>query len=689
MWIYQIPAYAPADLTTGDDVALTVLDGGPFTPVTNTPASRFPQGGTTVVGASVADDNHDASISDDGSAIAFVSTRDLVTGGNSFPSNDNDEIFIFRQGGSISQVTRTARGPIWDPIYSKNPTISGDGSRVVFASTGDDPIDNPSSSTNFDTGSNPDTSRNEEIFTANLGSGLPTGGRQVTTTTPTSPGALVNILDLGKRMSRNGRFIAFDSYADLANEHGGVNQTSFATYLYDHDGSTFRRIGARSNADSEATGGDVQRFPGFTDYDGTGLPATFVLTTRMNITAAGTVPTNESDGLNTSDFRPVQFYSYPLGLPPANATFTRLTKFPAGQTIFLPQSQALPSNSVDRTAFNLALTEMGTGNPDGLSEAFYLYLPNEVTETTPTVEFLTGASALPVHSTSPTPTPSPGPSPSPTPTPSPTPSPTPTPAPTPSPSPTGTPVPTPTPVTPASVLGLSPGMLATITFDPPGLPIVPRTVAGSIDQRFNLPMELSGVTMAINGATVGLKSVGDGQITFVTPPGLLITSQGVRYPYVVNNNGEVFRGEISFVSSRPDIFTRPPTPPGPNGRADARNAVNDTPEPFSVTTNGAATVLRLRATGILSHGVANLVVRIGPFTITGAEILTGATQVEPGVYEFDFRLAPQMAGAGDQPIILQGVVGSESFFSRLDDTAPRILINGTTTTTRVRRVRRR
>lgn len=184
--------------------------------------------------------------------------------------------------------------------------------------------------------------------------------------------------------------------------------------------------------------------------------------------------------------------------------------------------------------------------------------------------------------------------------------------------------------------------------------------------------------MAINGATVGLKSVSDDEITFVTPPGMPITSQGVRYPYVVNYNGEVFRGEISFVSSRPDIFTIPPTPPGPNGRADVRNVSNSPPtfEPFEVTTNGAPTVLRLRATGILDLTASQLVVRIGSFNISGAEILTGARQVEPGVYEVDFRLAPQMAGAGDQPIILQGIVGAESFLSRLDDTAPRVLIAG-------------
>ena len=212
----------------------------------------------------------------------------------------------------------------------------------------------------FNCGSNPDTSRNEEIFTADLTAGSLAGCRQLTTTTPTNPGDLVNILDLGKRMSRNGQFIAFDSYADLANEHDGANQTSFATYLYDHNANTFRRIAARSNADAEATGGDIQRYPGFTDYDVTGVPSTLVLTTRMNISSAGTVPTNEADGLNSIDFRPIQFYSVPLGGPPA---FTRITKFPAGTTIFLPQSQALTSNSLDRAAFNLARPKWEPGIP--------------------------------------------------------------------------------------------------------------------------------------------------------------------------------------------------------------------------------------------------------------------------------------------------------------------------------------
>ena len=73
MWLYQIPAYAPADLSSGEELPLTNLSGGAFTAVTNTPASRLPVPATTTTGSFVADDNHDAAINDDGSVIAFVS----------------------------------------------------------------------------------------------------------------------------------------------------------------------------------------------------------------------------------------------------------------------------------------------------------------------------------------------------------------------------------------------------------------------------------------------------------------------------------------------------------------------------------------------------------------------------------------------------------------------------------------
>jgi hypothetical protein len=66
--------------------------------------------------------------------------------------------------------------------------------------------------------------------------------------------------DLGRRISPDGRFIAFDSYADLKNENGGTNFTSFALYLYDTTLNTFQRRPEkrRDRPPEEATWLDIQ-----------------------------------------------------------------------------------------------------------------------------------------------------------------------------------------------------------------------------------------------------------------------------------------------------------------------------------------------------------------------------------------------------------------------------------------------
>ncbi len=692
MWLYQVPAYAPADLTSGEEIAITDLSGGTFTAVTNTPPSRLPVPATSSVGAFVPDDNHDAALNDDGSVLAFVSTRDLVAGGNTFPTNDNDEVFIYLRGeggGTIRQVTRTGRGSVIDPIYNKYPSISGNGSRVAFSSTGDDPIDNPAAEANYDTGSNPASSRNEEIFYADLGVNGPTGGRQITTTTPTNPGEPVNILDQGKRMSRDGRYIAFDSYADLANEHSGANQTSFALYLFDANvvapANPYRRVGPRSTADSQASGGDVQHYPGFTDYDVNGAPATMLLSTRQNIKPDGTIPTTALDGYNPDENRPTQIYSYPLDQPAATATFTKLSRFPIS-VAFLASTQALPSDSSQRFAFNFALTEIGTGNFDLSSEAYYFFRPTVTGQSTGTMSFATGASRLPITFATPSPTPTPSPSPTPTPSPTPAPTPTPTPSPTPtpggSPTPTPSPTPSPTPVTPASVFGVAPGMLAILNFDAPGSPaVVARTAEGSLTRSFTLPIQLSGVTLSINGIACGLKSVSKTEIVFVVPPGFAGAAAGNEVPIVINNNGVELQSKIKLVPARPDIFTDLPSP-GPFGRADLRNITNrvHTTEPFTVTTiqiRGGVRVptkLRMRVTGIANAGSAIITIRIGGVSIAGTNILTGGILEAPGVYTVDFTLPAALNQAGDQPVIISVFTDGGAYDSRLDDTAPRVFI---------------
>ena len=191
--------------------------------------------------------------------------------------------------------------------------------------------------------------------------------------------------------------------------------------------------------------------------------------------------------------------------------------------------------------------------------------------------------------------------------------------------------------------------------------------------------------MTINGVACGLKSVSRRQIVFVVPPFLSSVVAGTSYQVVVNNSGTVFKGNLTIVPARPDIFTTSPVP-GPYGRALAFNVTNrvQTTEPFTVTTvkvRGGVrvpTVLRLRLTGVANISTAaaqQLVsIRIGNQTIRGTQILTGSVLIEPGVYTFDFNLPGALNMAGDQPIVVTVDVNGTLFSSRLDDTAPHISI---------------
>jgi len=482
-------------------------------------------------------------------------------------------------------------------------------------------------------------------------------------------GAIVNILDLGRRMSRDGNLIVFDSYADLANENSGTNYDSFATYVYDATADNFRRVLPRSNGDSGAPGGDLQRYGGFTDTDVAGTPSTLILETRMNIKADGTVPANAADGLNPDPNRPVQLYTYPLTVPPASATFKRIAKFPS-PTTFLASTRAITSDSASRFAFNMSLTELGGGNLDSSPEVYYMLTPTAINEARISANFATGASRIPV---SPTVVPSPSPTATPTPTPTPSPSPTASPSPT----------PTPTPQSPPAVFGLAPGMRAIMNFQA-GIdrPIVERSGVGSMQRSFQLPIQLSGVTMTINGFSCGLVRVSRHRIDFVVPRGLPAAVEGTPYDLVLNNNGTIMRTQVILVPARPDVYSFEGFE-GPGGRAKIFNVTNrvHTTEPFTVRTRSirpfgrVPTKLRIYLTGFnprIGTGVIN--VRIGLGTNHFLTILSQPEEVEPGIYAQDVELNDDMDGSGDQPVVVIVAINGQVFASRLDDGAPRTLI---------------
>ena len=647
MWLYQVPAVPSADLTSGAEIPQTNLSGGSFIRVTNTAASRLPIAASdTRLLPFIADDNHDASINDDGNAISFGSTRDLVPSvGNASPDN-NDEIFTYiRSSNTLSQITKTIRGSASNPIYAADSTISGNGQRVSFFSNADNPIVGMTGGANSD--------NNFEVFYADLtANGTPAAAKvQITNTTRVNPGDIVNLLSFGRRMSRDGRYIAFDSFADLANENGGANQTSFALYLYDTANGSFRRVGPRSLADTQASDGDVAHYPGFSDYDSNGVAQTLVFESRLNFTGDGTAVSANDSGLNPNSQRPTQVYSFPINATGTTATISRLTKLPPSSLALPSSTQPIPSNSSARITFNLPFVEVGTFNPNLLaSQAYYLLVPSVSSESTQALNYSTGASRLQV-SQSPVPTPTASPS--------------------------------PTPQTPAAVQGLSPGILAFVNYDINSNPqVTPRTAVGSLGRRFTLPIQLSGVTMTINGAACGLKSVGNGEILFVIPRAINLNSTAdTVYSVVININGKVIKDTITIVPTRPDIFLLSGIPM-PNGRARIFNATNRvlTREPFTVTTirrKGARrvqTVLRLFLTGVEGVPASFINIRIGNTDLAASQIASDAVLREPGVYSVDFALPDTFDKAGDVPIILSITVGGVTYQTRLDDTAPQFRI---------------
>src|SRR5256884_6450528 len=98
IWTYQFTVPDTADLSSGAEVPFQDLSNGTFKRITDTKASIPPMPGSSTRSPVVADDNRDATISDDGKIVAFASTRNqfgvgtiLVGPGN---SDGNPEIFL-------------------------------------------------------------------------------------------------------------------------------------------------------------------------------------------------------------------------------------------------------------------------------------------------------------------------------------------------------------------------------------------------------------------------------------------------------------------------------------------------------------------------------------------------------------------------------------------------------------------
>jgi hypothetical protein len=611
-----------------------------FEPVTgNTPASRPPLPGAVGVTPFFADDNREPTISDDGAIIAFISTRDLVPGvGN---ADFNPELFFYTVGSkTFTQATKT-QDAIQGVglIFSTNPSLSADGSKVAFMSTGNLASNN--------------TDNNAEIFTATFTGGTVSPFFQVTRTL--NGLGNTNVLSPGRRMSRNGAFIAFESRATDPKSNAAPAGTVLGTWVYTVAGDTFNEVGTRTPST------DIGHFPTFTDYDGSLNPSSLVYSSFFNPRPNGTFPdtaANQNEGLNP-DFSAELFLTQ-VPVTSSN-TLTRITNV----TVFtsVGGTRAIASESHKRIAFSLGGAELGGGNSDFSVELYYLITPIITNQSAAVLSFFTGASNMPVA----TATPVPSPSPSPTPTPSPV---------------------------PGAPFGLAPGELSivrsTVALAPSDVDFTCVSVLEncvSEDLRVPaLPVELNGVSVSVNGAAAGLKFVGNTtkQINFVMPIGLS-TGLGTVAVNVLNtgaNTDTLLRGLVQIVLAQPDIFT---TTMDAGGRAAAFNITNPMvarlPEPFSVTSDDGTgtqvpTKIELSVTGLRFAARTEVGITVGTTAIPADNILS--VQPNRGMPGFDtitFTLPASLAGAGDVPIVVTFTRGGTSAVSRPADTAPHITIN--------------
>jgi uncharacterized protein (TIGR03437 family) len=230
-------------------------------------------------------------------------------------------------------------------------------------------------------------------------------------------------------------------------------------------------------------------------------------------------------------------------------------------------------------------------------------------------------------------------------------------------------------------------MLAIVNYDAGfGNPVNVRTAEGSLSRSFNLPIELGGVTMTINGVACGLKSVGRREIIFVAPRALPVSSTaGTTYKAVIINNGVTFKHDVTVVTARPDVFTYSFTDQDGNvftNRPILFNATNRvlTREPFTVRTTRirggvkVPTVLRLTLTGIEGAPSSVINIRLGGQLILGTQIRSDAVLTAPGVYTVDFTLPPELDRAGDVPLVFRIFFGGIIYESRAEDTAPFVKI---------------
>lgn len=526
--------------------------------------------------------NYQPTISDDGSVIAFASTRrtfKAITGGaqafaaakegpNNGDPDGNAELFVYKTSTkAYSQVTVSrdidATTNFVVKGFNANPFLSGNGQKLVFLSGFNYSGANANKNTDF----------NGEIFAYKIGDPINTF-TQVTDTTgsPAVPsnGVMNVMIAFTHPLSADGNKLVFESAGDLAGKNSEKLREVFLADL-SATKPTFTQITDQTTVD--ATKNDFNYFP---SINPTGKFIAF--TSVLNLTPATTsgIKTDNADGSR-------EVFRYDItNNKLRQITFSNLSSF------VLDQRSNTTSAFLDDTGTAISFTydvNLLGANGAALQDVFQAYV-RPVTSTNATAPALANAASFDT-----------------------------------------------TQIARGSIAAAFGTQLANSTISTPS---------------GNLPFQLGGVTVTVNGIASRLIFVSSGQINFVVPS---IVANGDAVEFTVNNNGILSSGKVKLVDAAPGVFS---TTGDGKGKAaaqcgqvssDGLSFVISNP-PCAVGNESQFNILTIYGTGWRNS--SSIQVKIGDQTLTPT--FSGPQPEFLGLDQINVSLNKELASKTDQDI---------------------------------------
>lgn len=531
--------------------------------------------------------NYTPTINDDGSVMAFVSTRQnfkaIEGGAQAFtalkegPTNDNPdgngEIFIYNTNSKrFSQATATrdvdatvnfnVRG------FNANPYLSGNGQTLAFIS-----------GFNFaGATANKNTDFNGEIFTHKIGDPANTM-RQITETTgnPAVPanGVMNVMLAFTHPINSDGTKLVFESAGDFA---GKNSEKLREVYLADLSTTTTKFTQITDQTTVDITKNDFNYFP---SINSTGTFVTF--NSVLNLTPA-TTSGIKADNADASR----EVFRYDI----AGNKFRQITFTGPSQTVLDQRSNNF-SVFIDATGNALTFNyeaNVVTANALAIQDVFQAYVLPVTTKNATEAKFANAASFDNTQ------------------------------------------------VARGSIVAVFGTQLANSTLSTPS---------------GNLPFQLGGVTVTVNGMAGRLIFVSPQQINFVIPNEVGV---GDTIDFTINNNGIQSAGKTKIINAAPGVFSATGDGKGKSTAQCGRVSPDGlsfllTPPPCAVGNESQFNLLIIYGTGW--RNTPGLQVKIGDVTLTPQ--FAGAQPEFLGLDQINVALTKDLAAKIDQDVTVSVV----------------------------------